>query len=107
VLEATGLDKVRIWMKYRIVEPRFDDPRAQMPNLGLTEGEARALTAYLMGEAADSGRLGPVERAKSALAAALPAPAGPRELVLFFGAGLILGAVGLAAIVWLWRAWSG
>jgi glucose/arabinose dehydrogenase/mono/diheme cytochrome c family protein len=106
VLQANGLDQVRVWMKYRLVEPRFDDPRAQMPNLGLSEGEARTITAYLMGDEVDGAGTGPVERVKAAVAAALPAPAGPRELVLFFGAGLILGAVGLAALAWLWRAWS-
>jgi glucose/arabinose dehydrogenase/mono/diheme cytochrome c family protein len=104
VLRAAGEHKVRTWMKYRIIEPRFDDPRAQMPNQGVSEAEARAITAYLMGEGPEGGDVGIVERAKSALVRVLPSRAGPRELLLFFGGGFLMGACALALLLWLRRA---
>jgi len=39
----------RLWITYRLLEPRFDDPDAQMPNLGLSRDEAAALADYLTG----------------------------------------------------------
>ena len=101
VLQATGKERVRTWLRYRIMEPRFDDPQAQMPNLGVSESEARTLTAYLMGETAPRGERGLVARFKGALARVLPARAGRRELVLFLGAGFLLGVLGVALLRWL------
>jgi glucose/arabinose dehydrogenase len=103
VLRAAGEQKVRTWLKYRIVEPRFDDPGAQMPNLGVSEAEARVITAYLLREDGEGGDVGIVERAKGALVWVLPSNAGPRELVLFFAGGFLLGAGALAVVLWLRR----
>lgn len=50
VLETQGLDKVRTWIKYRIMEPRFDSPRARMPNMGISERDARMIADYLLSE---------------------------------------------------------
>jgi hypothetical protein len=104
VLRAAGERKVRTWLKYRIMEPRFDDPRAQMPNLDVSEAEARAITAHLMGEGAEAGEGGIVEKAKGALLRVLPSRAGPRELVLFWGSGFLMGACALALLLRLRRA---
>ena len=49
VLNAQGLEKVRLWLEYRILEPRFDAPDAQMPNLGITQEQARVISTYLAG----------------------------------------------------------
>ena len=35
------------WVKYRIMEPRFDRIDAQMPTLGVSEGDAEALADLL------------------------------------------------------------
>lgn len=48
VLQKEGIDKVRTWVKFRLLEPRFDNPYSQMPNLGLTDHEAALLTDYLV-----------------------------------------------------------
>ncbi len=48
VAQAKDLEQVEIWMKYRLLEPRFDDPNSQMPNLGLNEIEAQLITDYLL-----------------------------------------------------------
>jgi hypothetical protein len=50
VAEAEGMDRLRIWMKYHIMEPTFDNPNSQMPNLGLTAQEASLITDYLLAE---------------------------------------------------------
>ncbi|HKH82726.1 MAG TPA: PQQ-dependent sugar dehydrogenase, partial [Gemmatimonadales bacterium] len=103
VLKAVGNEKVQTWLKYRIVEPRFDDPRAQMPNLGITETEARAITTYLMREETQDRKSRIVDRAEAALLRLLPSAAGPRELLLFFAVGFLLGACALALLPWFRR----
>lgn len=50
VLEAEGLDRVRVWMIHRIQEPRFDTLYSQMPNVGVSREEAILLTEYLLDE---------------------------------------------------------
>jgi hypothetical protein len=50
VLAASGMDQVRVWIRYHLLEPKFDNPQAQMPNLGLTEDEAARLTSFLLNE---------------------------------------------------------
>jgi hypothetical protein len=57
VLEADGLEKVRIWMKYQIQEPRFDNRFSQMPGMGLSERQALAITDYLLPETGIVDRL--------------------------------------------------
>ena len=53
VLDATGQNQIRLWIKYRLLEPRFDDPDSGMPNLGLTEHEAEVIRDFLVGAPAD------------------------------------------------------
>lgn len=48
VMGKEGLEKVRAWIKYRIMEPRFDNPDARMPNLGVTEANARMVADFLL-----------------------------------------------------------
>ena len=48
VLAVTGEDRVRTWVKYRLMEPRFDNVYSQMPNLGLSEDEAETITNFLL-----------------------------------------------------------
>lgn len=54
VMEKRGLEKVRAWIKYRVVEPRFDNPYARMPNMGVTEVNARMVADYLLSEDRDT-----------------------------------------------------
>ncbi|MCH7663216.1 MAG: hypothetical protein IH859_05015 [Chloroflexi bacterium] len=51
-----GLDRVQLWLEFRLQEPRFDDPNAQMPNLGLTAAEARLVAEYLLARPSLSDR---------------------------------------------------
>lgn len=48
VLNLKGEDRIRTWLKYHLIEPKFDNSYAQMPNLGITEAEAVILTDLLM-----------------------------------------------------------
>ncbi|MCL4244288.1 MAG: PQQ-dependent sugar dehydrogenase, partial [Candidatus Dadabacteria bacterium] len=50
VLKKHGMDRVKLWVKYHILEPRFDNPYSTMPNMGLTADEAAAITDFLIGE---------------------------------------------------------
>ena len=47
VKQAQGLEQVRLWLEYRIQEPRFDDADATMPNLGIPKDVAARIAAYL------------------------------------------------------------
>jgi len=50
VLEKKGNDKVWTWVKYHLLEPKFDNPVSRMPNVGLTEDEAILLTEFFLKE---------------------------------------------------------
>ncbi|MDJ0753675.1 MAG: PQQ-dependent sugar dehydrogenase [Ardenticatenaceae bacterium] len=50
VLAEEGTDQVVTWIRYRLIEPRFDDPLAQMPNLNISEEEAVVITENLVSE---------------------------------------------------------
>jgi len=42
VLAASGRARTNVWLQHMLLEPRFDDPDRQMPNLGLTPEQAAA-----------------------------------------------------------------
>lgn len=91
VLAAEGMERVRIWMRYRLQEPRFDDPRAQMPNLSLSDEQATILTSYLLeGAESSGGWLAGIRRR-------LPKP-GYRLVALAFACGLAIPLAGMGAI---------
>jgi glucose/arabinose dehydrogenase len=90
VLQATGDERLRTWMIYHIVEPRFDNPNSQMPNLGLTEVQAAAITDYLLRERSLK------ERLQDEILQYVPAVPRPRDLFYSFGLGAVASALGLA-----------
>lgn len=95
VRESGGLDRVRLWIKFRLQEPRFDNPKSQMPNLGLTEEEAAILTNYLLEEP------GTVERLKKSIEKIMPNPVNWWHLLYAFigGFGVALMFLGLLKIL--------
>lgn len=101
VLEATGQDRIRTWMIYHIMEPRFDNPNSLMPNLGVSRTEATAITDYLLQEKSFMGKV------KDTVMPFLPAVILPRHLLFAFGIGLFAGILGyvvlLAVIRRVWR----
>lgn len=85
VLAAEGEEKVRLWVMYHIMEPKFDNPYSQMPNLGLTEAEAGLITDYLL------RKKGWLEQGQEVILAVLPAAPLPRHLLMAFAGGLVVG----------------
>lgn len=94
VLLKEGIDKVRTWVKFRLLEPRFDNPYSQMPNLGLTDHETTLLADYLIKD--DAKASAPESAAPPPLEDAAGKP-GLRYLVYSFIIGFSLCGI-LAAI---------
>jgi len=86
IIEADGVQRVRTWIKYHLMEPRFDNSNSQMPNFGFSEKEALKITNFLIRK---SGR---IESLKIRIAKFLPSlPLQYRDLILFFVLGFFLG----------------
>jgi Glucose / Sorbosone dehydrogenase len=49
VLAAARDERARVWIVNRLLNPKFDDPDAQMPKLNLTRERAEALASELLG----------------------------------------------------------
>jgi hypothetical protein len=98
ILAAEGMQQVRLWTKYHIMEPRFDNPSSQMPNLAVSDQEAIAISDYLLRSPASL-----VDRAKGIILALLPPQLLPRHLLLFFSAGFVVGTLFLVALIWIFR----
>lgn len=92
VLAAKGIEQVKLWIGYRLCNPRFDDPNVSMPLLGLSAGEASLLAEFLV-RPIDQGPPGWRGTAKRLATRILPAP-GYKHLLLAFLAGLV--------VPWLW-----
>jgi hypothetical protein len=123
IADAVGIDKVDLWLSSRIQEPRFDDPNAQMPNLGLSSEQADRIATYLSGSArlidertADQLRSVPEDRGfirgvASDIKGWFPTPTrenAKKYVATAFAFGLAIGAVIYAATLWLlpkWRRW--
>ncbi|MGH7849571.1 MAG: PQQ-dependent sugar dehydrogenase [Thermodesulfobacteriota bacterium] len=54
VLRKKGIDKVRTWVKYHIMQPKFDNPDSQMPNLGISDRDAESISLFLVPDEPDS-----------------------------------------------------
>lgn len=48
VLASTGAERLKLWIRYRIEEPRFDNPNSLMPNLRVPAGEAENIASFLV-----------------------------------------------------------
>jgi hypothetical protein len=93
VLQAEGQERIRTWMIYHIMEPKFDNPNSLMPNMGLSRAEATAITDYLLQEQSFT------ERTKNYVMPYLPAVLLPRHLLFAFGIGLIAGILGYISLL--------
>jgi hypothetical protein len=87
VLDVKGMDRVQLWMRHHILQPKFDNPRSQMPALDLSDAQAVALTEFLLAEPP---------------ATAQKRRGGYRRLALAFAVGLVAGGAGVGAVGW-WR----
>jgi hypothetical protein len=90
VLETTGGVRNALWVTYRLLEPKFDNPDAQMPNLGISRAEAETMATYLVG--------GQVQNRFQRIAVAVFG--GMRGLVLT-AVGFVGGVTTGAVLAWL------
>ena len=89
IREAEGLEKVRAWLFNRLLEPRFDQPDAQMPQLGLTTEEAALVSDFLVEKPKRRGFIAAIKRKMVDL---IPKPR-QRHLLLFFVVGSVMGCM--------------
>ncbi len=99
VRSAEGIDRLRVYMQNQILRPRFDDPRSQMADLGLSETEAATISEYLAGTGEQTGLM---DQPKAFLMRLIPKP-GLRHVILGFAAGALLTLVATAALFLTWR----
>jgi len=95
VVELQGDEKLRTWMIYHLMEPKFDNPNSLMPNTGLSRTEATLITDYLLQERERSF----LEKGKDTIIQYLPAVLLPRHLFFALGIGLLIGAVFSAVLI--------
>lgn len=98
VMAAQGLDRVRLWIVQHLLEPRFDNPGAAMPNMNLTRAEAAAIAGYLM----SSNRFEQRVQVYRLLEKVVPVLR-YRDLVMFFVVGALLGVSLTVAGLWACR----
>lgn len=48
VLAASPEERPRLWMKYELLNPRFDNPSSRMPEMGLSEAEIDFVVNHLL-----------------------------------------------------------
>ena len=92
-------------MKHHILEPRFDNPNSQMPNLGLSEREALVITDHLLRDSDGEGFSRGFMASIAALAdrykrlgvwSLLPQKISNRQIAFFFFlGGLFVGGIAL------------
>lgn len=112
---AQGQEKVRLWVVNRILEPRFDNPNAKMPSLGLSREQAASIADYLMGQDQDQGpppgqsifsKINIVSKLADFVEDRVPiaSRANARKyLASFFGLGVLAGVLGTLFLVWFWK----
>jgi glucose/arabinose dehydrogenase len=99
VMELQGQEKIRTWMIYHIMEPKFDNPNSMMPNMGLSRTQATIIADYLLQER-ESGVLA---RAEGNIIRHLPAVILPRHLFFALAIGVLLGGLFTAALITIIR----
>jgi glucose/arabinose dehydrogenase len=104
VLDVQGMDRVRLWMRHHIRQPKFDNPLSQMPALDVSDGEAVALTDFLLAPSTLA-----TARAKPVAASRLTPKPKPkpkvryRHVALALVVGLMLGGTAVWAAGRRWR----
>lgn len=105
VLRALGKDRVSLWIKYHIMEPRFDQVASSMPNLRISEAEATILAERLVsGRANVSARQVDGELVRLLIGQqfeqVLGGPPRFRHLVVAFAIGLVVSGSGIFFVLW-------
>jgi glucose/arabinose dehydrogenase/mono/diheme cytochrome c family protein len=105
VLATSGDERLFTWVHYHLLEPKFDNPSAQMPNLGLPDADAVSVAQFLLTPPAHAAAPPATPRRPLArppkrpsqgrvarLIQALPLPRAAQVALAFVG-GLVAGVV--------------
>lgn len=107
VMNATGIEKIRSWVKYRIHEPRFDMQYSQMPNLGLSDKEAQMIADYLLRDYIDTSEAGrSTFNLKQRITRLLPGRIKNKHLFMAAAGGFVLATVSIMVLLFLKRRLS-
>jgi glucose/arabinose dehydrogenase len=96
VLDSQGVDRLEAYVRNKLLQPKFDDPGASMPNLGISEEEATQIAVILLSSVGAGAS--PLKRAARRIRALFPFPEG-RAGDMLTGAtlGLVTGLAVAAA----------
>lgn len=94
---AEGMQRVRLWVRHHLLEPRFDRAQSMMPTLGLSDQEADVLTEWLIAPGLEPGA-----DTRARVGGLLPEPT-RMNMALMFLAGGACGVVGWIALGWMRR----
>lgn len=101
VRETKDWERFRTWTIFHIMEPRFDNPQAQMPNLAVTEGEAAILADYLLGTQEE----GTIARLTAPIRNRLPSDYRLPHMLAAFVIGAASGGIALTLAIVMQRRW--
>jgi glucose/arabinose dehydrogenase len=100
VMAASGMDQARLWIRFHVLEPKFDRISSAMPNLDLTDAEAEEIAEYLVRR--NIGDVGVAGFFKSLILPYVYGPASRRHLPGAFAMGFV-AASGLIAASYFGR----
>lgn len=98
IVNAPEDEALRLWVKSKLMEPRFDNQFAQMPNMNLSEQEILLLVEELI---SDEPKLQSIQRTiKHFLKSFLPKELEPEDVYIALVIGLIIGifSTGIIAV---------
>jgi glucose/arabinose dehydrogenase len=99
VMGAKDTERARLWIKYRLIDPRFDQLTSAMPVLGLSEAEAETIAEYLVSRHEKST----VEAlSKRILRRLIPQELRRKHIVIAFIAGIV-SAYGAYLVLLIFR----
>jgi hypothetical protein len=97
LLSVEGTERVRQWIKYRLIDPKFDRKAAGMPAFNMSEADALTVASYLVKKPDEPANVPLKDRIRNAVAGLLGPPkyghiASAGGLGLVSGMVLVLGA---------------
>ncbi|HXG46896.1 MAG TPA: PQQ-dependent sugar dehydrogenase [Methylomirabilota bacterium] len=105
VMAAEGMERARLWIKHRVMEPLFDRTATAMPKLGLGEKEAQEIADYLIQQNVGAVDTGWAARLRQRLEPLIAGRSRRGLALMSFGAGAVCtaGAVGVWFVGGRWR----
>jgi glucose/arabinose dehydrogenase len=98
VRQSTGMGRVRTWLRYKLVEPRFDDPGAALHHPPLTNEQAAGVVDELLKGLPETDDLGLFDRVRLVVADLVPHPR-QRHLLVFLLIGCLIGGGGTCVLL--------